>query len=430
MATHAVGDSRTPRVRRLLALPAAVGLILGLWLVPATAAAAAPVDAAADSAKTIVPTTADEAKQAWIDAARRSEQWGEKVLDTRSQVAVTKARAKKAAGRLAKADLVVEAAQRKVDAAQKKVVAADALVARYQARVDAFANASFRGARLSQMSLLLTADSPDDYLDTATSLDRVAAETQATLAGVKTARETAEAARVVTQQARAEADAAREHVADAKNVADRSAATAVQARKDLDAGHRRLVRQIAVYQLAYARLSSGDRTDAVADMEAANMSSAAQARVSDQAAQRVAAGIAPDDSVDYTTPEGAAQAAKEAPSVAAGIAVEAALSRQGMPYVWAATGPDTFDCSGLMMWAWQQAGVAIPRTSAEQSTLTDVPLDQLRPGDLVTFYSPVSHVGMYVGHGKVLHASMPGVPIKVVDLDAAGPDPTGHRINP
>jgi cell wall-associated NlpC family hydrolase len=61
--------------------------------------------------------------------------------------------------------------------------------------------------------------------------------------------------------------------------------------------------------------------------------------------------------------------------------------------------------------------------------LSEIPLDQLQIGDLVTFYSPVSHVGMYVGDGNVLHASMPGVPIKVVPLAAAGPNPTGHKVN-
>ena len=81
------------------------------------------------------------------------------------------------------------------------------------------------------------------------------------------------------------------------------------------------------------------------------------------------------------------------------------------------------------MWAWAQAGVEIPRNSAAQAGLPEVPLDELQPGDLVTFYSPVSHVGMYVGDGMVLHASMPGVPIKVVPLDAAGPNPTGHAVN-
>jgi cell wall-associated NlpC family hydrolase len=73
--------------------------------------------------------------------------------------------------------------------------------------------------------------------------------------------------------------------------------------------------------------------------------------------------------------------------------------------------------------------VTIPRNSAAQTELPEVPLDQLQVGDLVTYYSPVSHVGMYVGDGKVLHASMPGVPIKVVPLAAAGPNPTGHSVN-
>ena len=118
------------------------------------------------------------------------------------------------------------------------------------------------------------------------------------------------------------------------------------------------------------------------------------------------------------------------PSVTAGIAVAAALSRQGLPYVWAAEGPDTFDCSSLMMWAWAQAGVTIPRNSAAQAELPEVPLDQLQVGDLVTYYSPVSHVGMYVGDGKVLHASMPGVPIKVVPLAAGRPEPDGSLRQP
>ena len=114
----------------------------------------------------------------------------------------------------------------------------------------------------------------------------------------------------------------------------------------------------------------------------------------------------------------------------AGIAVAAALSRQGLPYVWAAEGPDQFDCSSLMQWSWRQAGVEIPRNSAAQAGLPEIPLDELQPGDLVTYYSPVSHVGMYVGDGLVLHASMPGVPIKVVPLDAAGPNADRSRRQP
>jgi peptidoglycan DL-endopeptidase CwlO len=405
-----------------------------LFVVPANlaSAAATPGPATPSSGTTTPksPTTADEAKQAWIDAARRASTWGEKVLDAEHAVTKAKAFAAKAATALTKLDAKVEAAQRTVDAAQRKIDAADAVVGRYQARVDAFANASFRGARLSQVTLLLTSDSPDNFLDAATSMDRIATDNESTLAGAKTARNTAEQARRTAVRARADAAAARAQAAAAKAAADKSIASAVKARADLDTGRKELDAEIVSYQVSYARLSSGDRLSAVADMEAANMSDAARARMADQAAQRTAAGMEPDTSVDYGAPAGVAEAARDAPSVPAGIAVEAALSRQGMPYVWGATGPDQFDCSGLMMWAWEQAGVTIPRSSAEQAAgLTEVPLDQLRPGDLVTFYSPVSHVGMYVGHGMVVHASMPGVPIKVVPLDAAGPNATGHRVN-
>jgi len=433
LATHSLSAARTLSQVRFPAVVAGLCLIVALLVVPANVASAAPATGAATPstgrATPKVPITADEAKQAWIDAARRAATWGEKVLDAEQAVAKAKAAAAKAAVALTKVDAKVDASQRKVDAAQRKVDAADAVVARYQARLDAFANASFRGARLTQVSLLLTSDSPDDFLDAATSMDRIAADNQATLEGAKTARKTAEHARATAQQARADADSARAQAAAAKTAADRSTTSAVRARADLDTGRKQLDAEIASYQVTYARLSSGDRLSAVADMEAANVSEAAHARMADQAAQRTAAGIEPDTSVDYGTPAGVAEAAREAPSVSAGIAVEAALSRQGMPYVWGATGPDEFDCSGLMLWAWQQAGVTIPRTSAEQAAgLTEVPLDQLRPGDLVTFYSPVSHVGMYVGHGMVIHASMPGVPIKVVPLDAAGPNATGHRV--
>jgi cell wall-associated NlpC family hydrolase len=188
--------------------------------------------------------------------------------------------------------------------------------------------------------------------------------------------------------------------------------------------------EIAVYQLAFAQLSAADVDAAVADAEAANMTAASQARQVEQAAQRDRAGLASDAAPLDTGVEFSAWAAQHAPNVQAGIAVAAALSRQGLPYVWAAVGPDSFDCSGLMLWAWAQAGVEIPRNSAAQADqLPEIPLDQLQPGDLVTFYSPVTHVGMYVGDGKVLHASMPGVPIKVVELAAAGPNPTGHKVN-
>lgn len=102
-------------------------------------------------------------------------------------------------------------------------------------------------------------------------------------------------------------------------------------------------------------------------------------------------------------------------------AVDAAMTRIGMPYSWGAVGPDSFDCSGLMVWAYQQMGKTIPRTSqAQLSGGTPVPRDQLQPGDIIGFYPGVTHVGMYVGDGKIVHASTYGVPVQVVSIDQGG----------
>lgn len=108
----------------------------------------------------------------------------------------------------------------------------------------------------------------------------------------------------------------------------------------------------------------------------------------------------------------------EIPLSATGNAVvDAAMTRIGSPYVWGATGPNAFDCSGLVSWAFQQAGKSVPRTSQAQiAGGMAVPIDQLQPGDIVGYYSGVSHVAIYIGNGQVVHASTYGVPLGVADL--------------
>lgn len=99
-------------------------------------------------------------------------------------------------------------------------------------------------------------------------------------------------------------------------------------------------------------------------------------------------------------------------------AVALALSKVGSPYRWGATGPSSFDCSGLVNWAFEQAGIEVPRTSRALSRVgTPVSRDALQPGDLVFFYSPVSHVGIYVGDGQMVHASTSGKPVRVSSIE-------------
>src|SRR6202023_1607424 len=98
----------------------------------------------------------------------------------------------------------------------------------------------------------------------------------------------------------------------------------------------------------------------------------------------------------------------------AGAAVAAAESRQGAPYVWGAAGPNAFDCSGLVMWAWAQAGVSLPHFSgAQYAVTTHISMSQLQPGDLVFFGNPGDHVAMYVGGGMIIQAAHTGTTVAI-----------------
>ncbi|WP_240755879.1 C40 family peptidase [Nocardioides iriomotensis] len=98
----------------------------------------------------------------------------------------------------------------------------------------------------------------------------------------------------------------------------------------------------------------------------------------------------------------------------AGAAVSYALGQVGDSYVYGAAGPSAFDCSGLTMMAWAQAGVGLPHSSgAQMGSGSPVSQDQLQPGDLVFYYSPVSHVGIYIGNGQIVHAANPSTGVQV-----------------
>ncbi|WLQ40679.1 NlpC/P60 family protein [Streptomyces laculatispora] len=118
------------------------------------------------------------------------------------------------------------------------------------------------------------------------------------------------------------------------------------------------------------------------------------------------------------------------PSEKGGEAVRYAIRQIGKPYVWGAEGPASFDCSGLTSQAWANAGRTIPRTSQEQwRQLRKVPVNALRPGDLVIYFPKATHVALYIGNGLVVQAPRPGSQVKVSPLasnpllGAVRPDP-------
>jgi cell wall-associated NlpC family hydrolase len=150
---------------------------------------------------------------------------------------------------------------------------------------------------------------------------------------------------------------------------------------------------------------------------AAAAAAAAAARAQEEAAAAAAARQAED--TDTTSPPSSPNTA-DIPGVsgAAAIAVQAAESRVGDPYVWGADGPGEFDCSGLVMWAYAQAGIYLPHYSGSQYDDTvQIPMSDLEPGDLVFPADPGEHVAMYIGNGEIVQAPYTGADVQIVALD-------------
>jgi peptidoglycan DL-endopeptidase CwlO len=117
--------------------------------------------------------------------------------------------------------------------------------------------------------------------------------------------------------------------------------------------------------------------------------------------------------------------------------LQAALSRKGMPYVWGAAGPTQFDCSGLVQWAFAQAGISMPRVAADQAmTGAAVSLSQLAAGDLLFYHTDptdpgyISHVAIYLGNGWMIQAPQPGMDVEVVPVDVGSEFAGAVQVNP
>jgi cell wall-associated NlpC family hydrolase len=295
---------------------------------------------------------------------------------------------------------VQEAADSKHVADAAAVDSSKAQLATFQTSVDKLAAAQYMGGRTDGLDAMLTATSPQGLIDQLAVQRVMAAEMSAQM---KSYRE-------IGQQAALAEQASAKSAAEAKTAAEQAAAV----RADLQSKQSKLQLQIAVVKGQYLALTPNQR-EALAAMPPM------PAPPAPDAAPPADPGIlaAPPDGIppgDIAPPE--VNPGGGAPEAAA--VIQAALSRIGSPYTWGGSGPNAFDCSGLVMWSFQQAGISLPHSSqALAQGGQPVSMDQMQPGDLVTYYSDASHVAIYIGDGMMVHASTYGTPVRVAPVDNA-----------
>jgi cell wall-associated NlpC family hydrolase len=286
--------------------------------------------------------------------------------------------------------------------AQGQVAVAAGRLAREQRALDALkttasavAVQAYKGGSVGSWAVIVSSpQGPATVLDRISSLNRVARSQADVLGKLATAR-----------HRQAEAQASASHAA-------------AGARAALDGLQKDRATVLAAAQQAQGLLRDLQAKQAALVQAAKDAASrrAAQARAAALAAQAAAAALA-------------ASAFSQGPRVpsfsrpthysgnAAQIAVQAAMAQQGDPYVWGAGGPDSFDCSGLTMYAYGQAGISLPHyTGAQWNAGRHVSQSELQPGDLIFFHSDLHHMGMYIGNGQLIHAPHSGDVVRVVSL--------------
>ncbi|MFC7819115.1 NlpC/P60 family protein [Streptomyces sp. NPDC057367] len=270
-------------------------------------------------------------------------------------------------------------AKEKADAAEQRLEELRDEVARKEDRLNSaredlgtVAAAQYRSGSLDPaLRLMLSAD-PDRYLDGAAFAERAGSRQQATVGRV----------RKELREIKQLRGAARVEVASLKS-----------RREELKRHRETITGKLATARRLLSRLTAEER-----------------ARLGDGTGDRTfRSSPGPRDGISGPS---------QAPNSRAAAAVAYAYQKLGSPYVWGATGPDAFDCSGLTQAAYRAAGVSLPRTTyAQIDAGRRVARSELLPGDLVFFYSGISHVGIYVGDGKMIHAPNPSAPVRVAPVD-------------
>ncbi|MFF4395854.1 NlpC/P60 family protein [Streptomyces sp. NPDC001480] len=232
------------------------------------------------------------------------------------------------------------------------------------------ATAQYRSGGIDPSVQLLLSSNPDDYLDKASTLDQLSSQQ-------------VEALKKIQDKQRELAQERAEATEKLKDLAS--------TRTELGKKKKEVQGKLAEAQKLLNTLTAKEKAALDAEQNRASRSAGDRADLGD-------------------TPTASGRAA---------AAFSAAQSKIGSPYVWGATGPSSFDCSGLTSWAYAQAGVSIPRTSEAQAGAGTVisSMSDLKVGDLVIFFSDHHHVGLYAGNGQVLHAPHTGAVVRYESIN-------------
>jgi cell wall-associated NlpC family hydrolase len=309
----------------------------------------------------------------------------------------------------------LRAQQAAAEAAAAQLAAAQVAVDTARSQVVGIARSAYTGESMGSLQALMTSETAEEFVNRVTLLQGVAGYQGELLGQAVTATEAATTAQATATEAAAEAQ--RQYDAVAAQQAD-------------------LESQIADYQADFARLSSEERRAALEAAAAAHAAEETRASRDEEREDTASSGSSAGSSAGSSSGSSASSSAAEAPAAAAapasgvaGTVVATAMAQRGKPYVWAAGGPGSFDCSGLTQYAFRAAGISLPHSSRMQSQMgTAVSRANLQPGDLVFFYSPVSHVGIYIGNGQMVHAPTSGDVVKVGTIDSMGGYAGARRI--
>ncbi|MEU5376067.1 NlpC/P60 family protein [Streptomyces sp. NPDC005968] len=262
-------------------------------------------------------------------------------------------------------------------------------------QLGSFAAAQYRtGAAAPDTATFMLADSPQDYFDQTQLMNRLTGRQKETVDDYFTDRS-------ATMKKRQEATESLQTLTESQE-ALKSSKTEIQ--KKLGTARELLSRLTAEEK---ARLAAIEKKK----QEEARRQAEELARQQEAARQKQAA----QESSSSTTTGGSSGSSTTVPSngTKAEKALAYARAQVGKPYVWGATGPDSYDCSGLTQAAWKAAGVSLPRTTYDQVDAgTTVPLADAQPGDLIFFYDDITHVGIYIGDGMMIHAPKPGAYVR------------------